>query len=89
MNKYQITILTLTLIAVVIWVSSDLIKARFNVEISPKLKEAIESVDPQFDKNTLDLSQTRLKRIIEISPQTSSPSSKPVQKQASPSGKIK
>ena len=86
MNKYQITILILALLSVVIWVSSDLIKARFRVEISPKLLEAIEPIEPQFDKNTLDLSQARLKRIIEVSPQVSSPSSKPAQKQATSSG---
>lgn len=50
MSKKQLLIATIfTLLTVIAWVVFDIIHARSQVEISPKLQELIEPINPEFD----------------------------------------
>lgn len=44
----------LTFITVCAWVVFDILHARSSVEISPKLKEVIEPLNPEFDTSGLE-----------------------------------
>ena len=54
MDKKQWLIATiLTFITICAWVIFDIVHQRSQVEISPKLQEVIEPIDPQFNTGTL------------------------------------
>ncbi len=54
LNRKQWLIATiLTFITISAWVAFDILHARSQVEISPKLQEVIEPIDPNFNTNSL------------------------------------
>lgn len=54
MNKKQWLIATiLTFITICAWVIFDIVHVRSQVEISPKLQEVIEPIDPNFNTGNL------------------------------------
>lgn len=54
MNKKQWLIATiLTFITISAWVIFDILHTRSQVEISPKLQEVIEPIDPNFNTGSL------------------------------------
>ena len=56
MNKKQWLIAAiLTFVTIIAWVIFDILHARAQVEISPKLQEIIEPINPEF--NTKSISQ--------------------------------
>ena len=48
-RKSFLVIAIVTLITIILWVIFDILHTRANVEISPKLQEVIEPIDPSFD----------------------------------------
>ena len=54
MNKKQWLIAAiLTFMTICAWVIFDILHARSRVEISPKLQEVIEPIDPNFNTDSL------------------------------------
>lgn len=50
MNKKEFLLIAIiTFITVLAWVVFDILHARSKVEISPKVQEVIEPIDPNFD----------------------------------------
>ena len=47
----------LTFVTIVAWVVFDILHTRAQVEISPKLQEVIEPIDPNFNTKSLESTQ--------------------------------
>lgn len=54
-RKSFLIIAIATLATIILWVIFDILHARANVEISPKLQEIIEPLDPNFDIQAVQL----------------------------------
>lgn len=55
MNRKEFLVVAIaTLITVIAWVVFDIIHARQSTEISPKLQEVINPIDPNFDTGALN-----------------------------------
>lgn len=54
-RKSFLIIAIATLVTIILWVIFDVLHARANVEISPKLQEVIEPLDPNFDTPAIQL----------------------------------
>ena len=58
MTKKEWLIATvLTFVTIVAWVVFDILHTRAQVEISPKLQEVIEPIDPNFNTKSLESTQ--------------------------------
>lgn len=56
MDKKSVFIISVaTLITIVAWVIFDIIHTRSSEEISPKLQEVIEPINPNFDPEAIKL----------------------------------
>ncbi len=53
-KKEFITILAITLIVIIVWVTSDLVHTRSNSKDLPDVQKYLEPLEPNFDKQTLD-----------------------------------
>lgn len=53
-RKEFVAVAIATLITVMAWMIFDIIHARSKVEISPKVKEFTEPINPQFDLEVLN-----------------------------------
>lgn len=56
-KKEFLTIAIITFITIIAWVIFDILHARAAVEISPKLQNVIEPLNPNFDQEAIDLLQ--------------------------------
>ncbi len=54
-KKYWLIIASLTFITVCTWVVFDILHTRAKVEISPKIQEVIEPINPEFNTKALEL----------------------------------
>lgn len=55
MRRDWVIILSITFVVFIAWVVSDIYHARPGVQITAKLQEALEPLDPNFDQAMLDL----------------------------------
>lgn len=53
-RKSLLIIAIATLITVIAWVVFDIMHAKANVEISPKVQEVIEPINPVFDTEVIN-----------------------------------
>ena len=55
MTKKELLILFIvTFVVIMIWIAADIYRSQSSVSISPKLKQALEPIDPKFDQETLE-----------------------------------
>lgn len=54
MTRQSLIIAIATFITIVAWIIFDVLHERNQVEISPKLQEVIEPLNPDFDTEALD-----------------------------------
>lgn len=52
-KKEFVLVIIFTFVVVMIWIASDIYHTHSNITISPKLKQTLEPVDPNFDTATL------------------------------------
>lgn len=54
MKRYDLLIITVvTFLTIVIWVASDIFHARSQTQVSPKIQQVIEPINPNFDLSAL------------------------------------
>lgn len=54
-KKYFLIIAIATLLTVCAWVVFDVLHARANVEIDPKISRVLEPLNPNFDQESIQL----------------------------------
>ena len=53
-TKEFIVLLITTFVVVIVWIASDIYHTKANIPILPTLQQALEPLDPNLDKATLD-----------------------------------
>ncbi|MBI2011394.1 hypothetical protein HYS91_01365 [Candidatus Daviesbacteria bacterium] len=73
MNKKELLVLSLvTFLVFIVWISTDIYRTKSNIEISPKLQQALEPLNPNFDKTFLErIKSQNLNQSIDNNPESS------------------
>jgi hypothetical protein len=77
-KKGWLITLAFTGVVILVWILSVVVFTKPNIELSPKLQDALEIVDPDFDQETLDKVGSVYKPAIVVPNATPTPTPTPV-----------